>query len=230
MEVKQNNSSSKLIILLGVIIGILAYFFFNNQNTVKEKKVEENNSTEEKTTKEDIKPLDLTKSMNTTNITYQNEKDLNNSNNSIKLKINKNKKSVTITINWDELIKENTYLKGKYKGIESYQVEGFEKNIKSAYIGVLGDNYSGTTLFYLMEDNTVEYTSLYTPKTNMDNITFYDINFSEETFTNHLIVPEFKNVYKINSVSATDNNKTYNTVIAVLKDGSFYDLNPFINR
>lgn len=230
MEEKQNNSSSILIILLGIILGISAYFLVNNQSIKKEKNVEEKNKIEEKTTKEDIKPLDLTKSINTTNITYQNQKDLDSSNDSIKLKINKNKKSITITINWDKLVIENDYLKGKYKGIESYQVEGFEKNIKSAYIGVLGDNYSGTTLFYLMDDNTVEYTSLYTPKTNMENITFYDINFSGENFSNHLIVPEIEKVYKINSVTATSNNKTYNSVIAILKDGSFYDLDPVINR
>lgn len=230
MEEKQNNSSSILIILLGIILGVSAYFLVNNQSIKKEKNVEEKNKIEEKTTKEVIKPLDLTKSINTTNITYQNQKDLDSSNDSIKLKINKNKKSITITINWDKLVIENDYLKEKYKGIESYQVEGFEKNIKSAYIGVLGDNYSGTTLFYLMDDNTVEYTSLYTPKTNMDNITFYDINFSGENFSNHLIVPEIEKVYKINSVTATSNNKTYNSVIAILKDGSFYDLDPVINR
>ena len=230
MEEKQNNSSSILIILLGIILGVSAYFLVNNQSIKKEKNVEEKNKIEEKTTKEDIKPLDLTKSINTTNITYQNQKDLDSSNDSIKLKINKNKKSITITINWDKLVIENDYLKEKYKGIESYQVEGFEKNIKSAYIGVLGDNYSGTTLFYLMDDNIVEYTSLYTPKTNMDNITFYDINFSGENFSNHLIVPEIEKVYKINSVTATSNNKTYNSVIAILKDGSFYDLDPVINR
>lgn len=230
MEVKQNKSSSKLIILLGIILGVSAYLLFNNLNTTKEKKVEENTKEEEKTTKEDIKSLDLTKSMNTTNITYQNEKDLKSSNDSIKLIINKNKKSITITINYDKLIEENNYLKEKYKGIKSYQIEGFEKNIKSAYIGLLGDNYSGTTLFYLMDDNTVQYTSLYTPKTNIDNITFYDINLSGETFSNHLIVPEIEKVYKLNSVTATINNKTYNTVIAVLKDGSFYDLDPLVNR
>ena len=230
MEEKQNNSSSILIILLGIILGVSAYFLVNNQSIKKEKNVEEKNKIEEKTTKEVIKPLDLTKSINTTNITYQNQKDLDSSNDSIKLKINKNKKSITITINWDKLVIENDYLKEKYKGIESYQVEGFEKNIKSAYIGVLGDNYSGTTLFYLMDDNTVEYTSIYTPKTNMDNITFYDINFSGENFSNHLIVPEIEKVYKINSVTATSNNKTYNSVIAILKDGSFYDLDPVINR
>ena len=88
MEEKQNNSSSILIILLGIILGVSAYFLVNNQSIKKEKNVEEKNKIEEKTTKEVIKPLDLTKSINTTNITYQNQKDLDSSNDSIKLKIN----------------------------------------------------------------------------------------------------------------------------------------------
>ena len=233
MKVERKDPTSVVIIILGIIIGVGGFLILNNSNDKKQMKVVRPPKPSDGMmikNSNDIKPLDLRKSNNTSDITYDYQKDLVSSTDTLELKINDNKRSITININWDELIKENNKIKNRYVGTKPYQIRGFEKNINSAYIGLLGEDYSGTTLFYLMEDNTVEYTSLYTPKTNMDNITFYDINFSGENFSNHLIVPEIEKVYKINSVTATSNNKTYNSVIAILKDGSFYDLDPVINR
>ena len=40
-------------------------------------------------------------------------------------------------------------------------VDGFDKNVANAYVGELGQDSKGTTLFYVMEDGTVEYTKIF---------------------------------------------------------------------
>lgn len=234
MKVERKDPTSVVIIILGIIIGVGGFLILNNSNDKKQMKVVRPPKPSDNMmikNSNDIKPLDLRKSNNTSDITYDYQKDLVSSTDTLELKINDNKRSITININWDELIKENNKIKNRYVGTKPYQIRGFEKNINSAYIGLLGEDYSGTTLFYLMEDNTVEYTKFYSPKMNIAGETIYDINFSGDHFENHLIVPEIKNVVNLYSVHASSSsNNSYTTVIATMKDGSFYDLGPIINK
>ncbi len=69
-------------------------------------------------------------------------------------------KSVALNIDWNKF--------GEFSGasawastVESYSITGFNKKIKDAFMGELGHDVAGTTLFYLMSDGTVEYTPLF---------------------------------------------------------------------
>ena len=123
-----------------------------------------------------MKELNLSKCLNTKNITYSNASDIEG-NYGISLKINSDNKSITITEDLDKLMPllppyaSSTWVPNTLK---SYQIKGFSKNIKETFIGELGQDITGLTLFFLMDDGTVEYTPYMIKKTNSDG-SFYDL-------------------------------------------------------
>ncbi len=109
-----------------------------------------------------VKELDLSRSLNTNGITYSTPNLASSSNNNIgiSMSVGADSKSVALNIDWNKF--------GEFSGasawastVESYQITGFNKKIKDAFIGELGHDVAGTTLFYLMSDGTVEYTPLF---------------------------------------------------------------------
>jgi len=96
--------------------------------------------------------LDFVKSLNTSNITYNNptEADLNIG---LSVKLNADNKSITLSIDW-KLFCNYGYEKICSDGIEDFQIVGFSKKIKKIFIGGVVQISVGTSLFYLMEDGS----------------------------------------------------------------------------
>lgn len=89
----------------------------------------------------------------------------------------------------------------------------------------------GITLFYLMEDGTVEYTPMFTKKRDSQNNSYYDstsINGNYETKRAITGVRDAIKLYTVNSY--VESGGVSMTTIAATKDGSFYDLGILINN
>lgn len=74
-------------------------------------------------------------------------------------KISDDKKTVTVTVNWDGLKEVYPTLNGKTTS--SYSIS-FDKNVRAVYVNGWGQGWGQETIFYLMEDGTVEYTPVTT--------------------------------------------------------------------
>ena len=100
--------------------------------------------------------------------------------------------------------------------------------IKDVYVGITGQDAMGITLFYLMEDGTVEYTPMFNFKTDSQGNSYYEMNYkTENSFTSSGKINTVTDVIKIYTVSAT-NGTGWSTTIGAKKDGSFYDLGSLI--
>ena len=199
--------------------------FSKNSNNINNT----NNNSNTNNTKE-IKELDLEKSLNTKDITYKNASDTEG-NYGLSIKINSDK-TATLTIDWKVFGRISTT--GSSGEVKDYLVKGFNKNIKSTFIGDLGQDTNGITLFFIMEDGTVEYVKVFKMETNADGSTYYilnnivkqESNYSGEFTVNPLNVSNVIKLYNVDTYS--QNASGYRTVIGATKDGSFYDLGSII--
>ena len=133
------------------------------------------------------------------------------------------------------------------KETEKYDVENLSGKVKAGYVGEVGQDVTGTTLFYLMDNGTVEYTKMFVIKTNPDGTTYYNMNYTYEKDSNGKITGQhFESQGKVNGVEdayelytvdavpddGSDGPKIggYVTTIASKKDGSFYDLGNVIDK
>jgi len=158
-------------ITYGFVSGTVS--FNTNKNNTNDKIEENNNDNSNKledNNEQDndvVREVDLTKCLNNSGNSYSDATDVD-SNTMFSLKINSDKKSVTFSINWEKF--------GPFSGasmwtntVGDYQITGFSKEIKEVFIGGVGQSVQGTTLFYLMEDGTVEYTPIFVLKTDSQN-------------------------------------------------------------
>ena len=84
----------------------------------------------------------------------------------------------------------------------------------------------GITLFFIMEDNTVEYMPMFINKTD-----HYEMNYqNNDSFKVSGTLSDVKDVYKLYNVDSSKENASSKTTIAAKKDGSFYDLGAIINK
>lgn len=246
MEVKKGNGLIVFIVfLLLIIIGLSCYICYDkgiifskkttNEQTNNTNNQEENTNNQQTTT-EDVLELDLTKSLNTTGKTYHNASD-KTSDYGLSMKIN-NDKTVTLTIDWKVFGKYSTT--SSSGEVKDYIINGFTKNIKSTFIGELGQDYHNMTFFYLMEDGTVEYTRLFkkAENNNTDGSIYYVLNntiINEGKYAGEFktsgALNDVSNVIKLynSTVSGGPNTSGYSTTIGATKDGSFYDLGSIIN-
>ena len=223
---------SVIIILVLITLGLVIFICYdkgiifskNSTNNI-------NNSNTNNTNNNEVKELDLEKSLNTKDITYKNASD-KEGNYGLTLKIN-NDKTVTLTIDWKIFGKYSTT--SSSGEVKDYLITGFNKNVKSTFIGDLGQDYTGTTLFFIMEDGTVEYTKLFKKETNADGSIYYILNIIKQEgkyykeFTSNGSLSGVKNVIKLYNVDTYSKNASgYRTVIGATKDGSFYDLGSII--
>ena len=188
--VKKNNPILIVIIfiLLAIIIGggifvYTKYIANNTSNSNSKKQSDVDKVTEVKDEKED-EELDLTKSLNTENINYANATDLEGDY-GLTMNINPDKKSITLNIDWTKFGPLSTAT--TYAGNEEYQIAGFSKEISDTFIGSLGQDSMGITLFYLMNDGTVEYTPMFVQRQDTQGNTQYETNFSYDIISNELI-------------------------------------------
>lgn len=203
----------------------------NNKKDIVEKKKqdsEENNSLE-------IKPLDISKCLNNTTNKYSNYTDIEG-NYGLSTKINPDKKSVTLSINWNTFGPLSTASSYSSEVID-YQITGFSKEINQVFIGDVGQDAMGITIFYVMDDQTVEYTPMFVRKTDSQNNTYYEMNYRYQKgadgkitgtyFATNATLADAKNVVKLYSADAS-NGSGWRTTIGATKDGSFYDLGAMI--
>ena len=230
-----------VIILLIVCVGMGTFIFVNkdklfakeSEKTTEsgekeqstEKEEEQNTPTE---TKEEVKTIDLSKSLNTNGYTYNSLTD-KDENVGFSLKINDDKKSVTVTIyeKGSKMISENTHSTWSKDPIDK-QITGFTKNIKSTYIGGLGQDSTGTTFYYIMEDGTLTYSKVFELAYNRDGTTYYDTKLLENALTVKT-VDNVDGIIKLYGANASaPQSSGYYTTLAAKKDGSFYDLSKII--
>ena len=249
MVEKSKGVVTTIVILVLIILGLIVYICYdkgvifskddtnttttNNTNETNNENTMNNNET---TNTNEIKDLDLSKSLNTKDITYKNASD-QEGNYGLSMKVN-NDKTVTLTIDWKIFGKFSTT--GSSGEIKDYIVKGFTKNIKSTFIGDLGQSYNGITLFFIMEDGSVEYTKMFkqAENNNTDGSIYYVLN--NTILDNNEYAGEFissgtlsgvNGIIKLYNVDTYSQNASgYRTVIGATKDGSFYDLGSIINK
>lgn len=245
-NVKKNNSRGLItiiVILVIVITGMGLYIAYDkklvfskigqdekNTNNIEDKSSSDNLNGQD----DNVKELDLNKSLNTTNITYSNPVKDTNGKYGLFMKINPDRKSVSLDINWitfGPLSGASTWA----NNTETYQITGFAKNIMDVFIGDLGQSSVGITLFYLMEDGTVEYTPMFNKMFDSQNNGYYEMNYTYDYSSDNRVtgqhfetkgaIADVVNVVQLYVVDAMEGNiGGGHTTIGATKDGSFYDL------
>ena len=178
---------------------------------------------EEETVNDEIKELDLEKCLNTENITYSNISE-NNSDLGLDMEINSDKKSITLNFDWNKF----GPIVGTPGSNHSIQITGFSKTIDNTFIGIIGQSEYGLKLIYLMEDKTLEYTSLF----ENDNLNYTyeystDGKITGEHFETYGKIDGINSIVKLYNADAFPSDAPvggYKTILAQKADGSFYDL------
>ena len=209
-----------------ILVGYIVYDKFLSDEEVIEK-------TEEAKEKVVIKDLDITKCINgVEGVTYSNPKVVTNDY-GLNPKINDDKLSITISVDSEGVFYKNA------SNITSNQIDfiyvnGFTKNISKVFIGEFGHDATGISLMYLMEDGTVSYTKLFKKNYDDNNDLYFTLNYSSVNDNKYIFsVDDYYNeIYDIINIYNADysipNGGGARTVIASLKDGSFYDLSKFM--
>ena len=245
-----NKNNKGLFVLIGIFIAIIlsmgiyiAYdkgvIFSSAGNEEKESSRNEDNTEEETEVDEDyeIKALDLSKCLNNSTNAYRNASDVEG-NYGLSMKVNSDKKSVTLSVDWGTFGPLST-VSAWTDSVATYNITGFSKNVDSVFVGDLGQDAKGITLFYLMSDGTVEYTPMFIKKTDSQNNIYYDMNYVQDYSSDgkvagqHLVtkgpIVGVSDVVKLYTVDAS-NGSGWKTTIGATRDGSFYDLGDVINN
>ena len=184
-EKKNKGLIAIVIVLILVIIGLIVYICYDKgivenikKEEITEKSKKEINKSKDKVIKEndEIKSLDLTKSLNTTNYIYENPVVAITSA-GLTVKVNNDKKTVTLTIDW-KTFGPLTSATAYSSESQDYIIKGFDKNVKAAYIGELGQSPVTLTLFFIMEDGTVSYMPMFVQATDQAGNMRYDVNYT----------------------------------------------------
>lgn len=247
-EKKQKNSNGTIIlivILVIVILGMGVYIAYDKGVIFSSPREESKSEDSEKQSNEDAngiveeKPLDLSKCLNNTTASYHDSTDIEE-NNGLSMKINSDQKSVTLNIDW-QIFGPLSSASAWAQENKQYQISGFSKNIKATFVGEIGQDAKGITLFYLMEDGTVEYTSMFVRKTDAQNNMYFAMNYTfdysddgrvtGEHFVTQGMINNVADVIKLYTVQTTyDLGGGAVTTIGAKSDGSFYDLGSIINN
>lgn len=256
---KKDNSQKKLIIVIVLLLLVIAsmgvYIAYekgviftnteikdnksNNKANINKNNDKKKDADDENTTANDVeKPLDLSKCLNN-NGTYSNQTDVAGDY-GLSMTINQDKKSATLSIDWSKFGPLST-ASSYSSSVEQYQITGFSKNINTTFVGDVGQDSMGITLFYLMEDGTVEYTPMFVIKTDTKGNTYFDMNKAYDVSANgtmsngHFVTKgQLTGVEKVIKLYSTDfsipNGSGGKTTIGATKDGSFYDLGTLITK
>lgn len=243
METEKSSKKSKImvvviVILSLVILGLVLYIcydkgviFQNTEKEAKESSVKLNKKVkEDKKENTEIKELDLSKPINTSDISYSNSNPASSSDDELGLTLNigTDSKTATLSIDWNKF--------GPFSGasawaptVQNYPITGFSKNIDNLFIGTLGQDATGATLFYLMSDGTVEYTPMFNSQLAV-NYAYYNGD-NTAGFETKGVVNGVSDVIKLYNVSASaELTSGWATTIAAKADGSFYDLGNIISK
>ena len=108
------------------------------------------------------------------------------------------------------------------------------RKIDKVFIGEFGQDATGITLIYLMEDKTVSYTKLFKKNYDDENTLYFTLNNVSESNNDFVfnVDEEYSEIGDIvgiyNAKYSIPNGGGAGTVIASLKDGSFYDLSKYM--
>lgn len=128
----------------------------------------------------------------------------------LSIKLSEDRRSVKLNINWS-LFGPLSGSSAWSSNVETLTINNFSTEIKDIYIGGYGQDISGTTILYLMNDGTVEYTPL------LDAITS-----NRNAIKSYGKIPNVSGVIKFYTADAMQFGGV--TILAQKADGTFYDL------
>ena len=228
-----------IVILILIILGLCGYIAWDK--VLKDKIMPNNNTTtttsttttEKVTTTQvvDEKDFDMTKFDDTklinkiSGVTYTYEIVPSTVNVSVDAKVNDNKKSVEVKINWADYSKIYDDESLKDKGTLTYTVTGFKGNVRKVYVSGYGQGTGYETIYYVMEDGTVEFTGIADSlsKNGPTNNDALKISGKIDNVTG---------VTQIAYATSAPKDSEYGAglaVIGVRTDGSFYDLSRILD-
>lgn len=234
MKKKKNIFVYLTIILTLVVIGLVGYIIYDKTTTDEEiiERVEPTPSN-----KEVVKELDITNCINgVEGVTYSKPKVVTSAY-GLEAKVNDDKMGVTVFVEGTGVFNKNvSTITSNERDESNYSlfVDGFEKEISKVFIGEFGQDATGLSLIYLMKDKTVSYTRLFKKNYDDDNNLFFTLNNTSVDNNNYMFgvdgdYSEIKDIVGIyNAQYSIPNGGGASTVIASLKDGSFYDLSKFM--
>ena len=208
-----------IVLLLLYIIMLSTYAFLiykNNINLTKTKKIEEK--------KKKVK-IKLSKCLNTDEFQYSNFTE-KQGDYGLTIKINEDRKSAILNVDWKKFKSKDTGINKNYstKNNENILIDGFSKKIKKSFIGDYGYAVR-TILFFIMEDNSIEYVELFN-----FNKSEYELNVDDKNTASVQKIDEIEDVYKIYNAKVSPTGLGEKKVVGAKKDGTFYDLSLAINQ
>lgn len=222
------------IILSIVVLSLIGYIVYDKMYSDEEVVEREEPAAPNK---EVVKELDITSCLNgVEGVTYSKPKVVTSAY-GLECKVNDDKTSVTIFVDGEGVFNKNlSNITSNERDTSNYSlfVDGFEKRISKVFIGEFGQDATGLSLIYLMEDGTVSYSKLFKKNFDEDNNLFFTLNNVSVDGINYIFgvdgeYSEIKDIIGIyNADYSIPNGGGASTVIASLKDGSFYDLSKFM--
>ena len=234
MKKKRNIFVYTTIILTFIVVGLVGYIIYDKVNEDCEV-IEREEPTPPN--KEVVKELDITKCNNgSEGVTYSKPKVVTSAY-GLEVKVNDDKLGVTVFVEGTGVFNKNVSTITSIDRDESNYslfVDGFEKKIDKVFIGEFGQDATGISLIYLMEDKTVSYTRLFKKNYDEANTLYFTLNNVSESNNNLIfnVDEEYSEISDIvgiyNAEYSIPNGGGASTVIASLKDGSFYDLSKYM--
>ena len=234
MKKKRNIFVYLTVILSLVVVGLVGYIIYDKttEDDVVVERVEPTPSN-----KEVVKELDITKCNNgVEGVTYSKPKVVTSAY-GLEAKVNDDKLGVTVFVEGAGVFNKNVSTITSHERDESNYnlvVNGFDKKIDKVFIGEFGQDATGISLIYLMEDRTVSYTRLFKKNYDETNTLYFTLNNVSESNNNLIfkVDEEYAEIGDIvgiyNAEYSIPNGGGASTVIASLKDGSFYDLSKYM--
>lgn len=243
MEEKKKSNAGLIIlvvILLLACVGMGAFIFINKDKLTSNEttsKIEEGNKedSEEKELKTfDIAQFDGTKVINGNGeVNYASSaKEATNSEKKaslngpdvefLKAELQSDAKSVVATVNWAEM-----YYDRESKNY-TYTISNFDSKIRKVYASGWGQAMGSDTIFYLMENGTVEYTPITSKivKASVDSADSVQLKSYGK-------IQNVEDVVMIATVSASPANSQVGghvALIGIKADGTFYDISKILNE
>ena len=205
-----------IIICVVVSLSLYANDYIKFKDSDKEEKVENNTENEDNTTNS------LEFNANNINNGNTNSYTLANYNGTINITVDETGKNVTLSYNRKTL--SDTYLlnwdlTSVEDGVMENQTITFNNKISDVVFSGIGQDATGDTILFLMEDGTVAYIPVY------QTLTTNGI----EGLTSYKTISDLTDVVKFYTANVTSGVSSSVTVLAQTKDGTIYDLEPMIN-
>lgn len=240
MDIDKERKNVRLIVFMVllaiIIVALVGYIVYdkgfsngtqkpvqsNNQDVLSSTKKDSNNQDVSDDTKKD----DNVSQEKQINLKFDSNNCINNSSgegtyrigssiDGIDLSLEDNKKEVSVSIDPSK----NPTMNIAGSELKTYRITNFSKEVVDVTVGGFGQSTATTTLLFLMEDGTVEYTPLWKSLT-----------------TNPEQLKSFGTLKEVNGVIKFLHGSVYQpigggvTTFAQKSDGSFYDLYPILEQ